>query len=88
MCYVPVDHISKILPLQVALNKRYVGPCRRINNSFINTDYTASNGVMINDELGRIWKEVVMAKLRYSPNICLEEVGTATKHLCPSRNLN
>jgi hypothetical protein len=81
MCYVSVDHTSKTLALQVALNKRYVEPCRRINNTFIDTDYTASNGMIINDEFRRIWKEVAMAKLRYSPKICLEGVGKSTKHL-------
>jgi hypothetical protein len=29
----------------------------------------------MNDEMGRIWKEVVIAKLRYYPKSCLKGLG-------------
>jgi hypothetical protein len=33
------------------------------------------------DELHRIWKEAVVARLRYYPSICLERLRKTTKYL-------
>jgi hypothetical protein len=33
----------------------------------------------VNVELGKMWKEVVMALLRYYPSICLEELRRTTE---------
>jgi hypothetical protein len=36
---------------------------------------------LVNDELERIWKEVVVPNLRYYPNICLEGLRKTTQNL-------
>jgi hypothetical protein len=44
------------------------------------SDYIASNERMIvNNELERMWKEAVVAQLRYYPGICLEGLRKTTK---------
>jgi hypothetical protein len=36
----------------------------------------------VNNELERMWKEVVIAYLRYYPGICLEELRKTTERHC------
>jgi len=41
--------------------------------------------MFVNDELERLWKEVVMASFKYCPNICLKWLGKPMKIICQGR---
>jgi hypothetical protein len=49
-------------------------------------------GCLMNDELGRIWKEAVWPNLKYYPGICLEVLRETTNNCqdsqFPGRDLN